>query len=79
MLAALDQFVRVMLVLEDLQFADPESVAIVEYLADNLACERVLCVATLRDTAPSLALDMVRAVHARRAATVDPETPAGPR
>ncbi len=58
------------LVLEDLQFADPESVAIVEYLADNLATERVLCVATLRDTEPSLALDMVRAVHARRAATV---------
>jgi DNA-binding CsgD family transcriptional regulator len=58
------------LVLEDLQFADPESVAIVEYLADNLAGERVLCVATLRDTEPSLAQDMVRAVHARRAATV---------
>ena len=58
------------LVLEDLQFADPESIAIVEYLADNLATERVLCVATLRDTEPSLALDMVRSVHARRAATV---------
>ncbi|MDR2987066.1 MAG: AAA family ATPase, partial [Nocardiopsaceae bacterium] len=58
------------LVLEDLHFADPESVAIVEYLADNLQGERVLCVATLRDTEPSLAQDMVRAVHARRAATV---------
>jgi DNA-binding CsgD family transcriptional regulator len=58
------------LVLEDLQFADPESVAIVEYLADNLAGERVLCVATLRDTEPSLAQEMVKAVHARRAATV---------
>ncbi|MGN6794499.1 MAG: ATP-binding protein, partial [Streptosporangiaceae bacterium] len=58
------------LVLEDLHFADPESVAIVEYLADNLASERVLCVATLRDTEPSLAQDMVRAVHARRAATI---------
>ncbi|HEX5188274.1 MAG TPA: AAA family ATPase [Streptosporangiaceae bacterium] len=58
------------LVLEDLQFADPESVAIVEYLADNLATERVLCVATLRDTEPSQALDMVRAVHSRRAVTV---------
>ena len=58
------------LVLEDLQFADPESVAIVEYLADNIASERVLCVATLRDTEPSLAQDMIRAVHARRAATV---------
>jgi DNA-binding CsgD family transcriptional regulator len=58
------------LILEDLHFADPESVAIVEYLADNLAGERVLCVATLRDTEPSLAQEMVRAVCARRAATV---------
>jgi DNA-binding CsgD family transcriptional regulator len=58
------------LVLEDLQFADPESVAIVEYLADNLAGERVLCLATLRDTEPSLAQDVLKAVHARRAATV---------
>jgi hypothetical protein len=58
------------LVLEDLHFADPETVAIVEYLADNLAGERVLCVATLRDTEPSTALDMVRASHARRAANV---------
>ncbi|HKR71023.1 MAG TPA: AAA family ATPase [Streptosporangiaceae bacterium] len=58
------------LILEDLHFADPESVAIVEYLADHLAGERVLCLATLRDTEPSLAQDMVRAVHARRSATV---------
>ena len=42
-----------LLVLEDLHWADPETVTIVEYLADNLATERVLCVATLRDESPS--------------------------
>ena len=59
-----------LLVLEDLHFADPETLAIVEYLADNLAGEPVLCVATLRDSAPSPALDMVRSLHARRAASI---------
>ena len=59
-----------LLVLEDLQFADPETLAIVEYLADNLAGERVLCLATLRDAEPSEALNVVRSLRARRAATV---------
>jgi DNA-binding CsgD family transcriptional regulator/tetratricopeptide (TPR) repeat protein len=59
-----------LLVLEDLQWADPETLAVVEYLADSLAGRRVLCVATLRDSEPSAALDMVSAVQARRAATV---------
>ena len=34
------------LVLEDLHWADQETLALLEYLADNLAAERVLCVAT---------------------------------
>ena len=59
-----------MLVLEDLHWADPETLAVVEYLADSLAGRRVLCVATLRDTEPCPALDVVRTVHARRAATI---------
>src|ERR1022692_1027127 len=59
-----------LLVLEDLHFADPETLAIVEYLADNLSGEPVLCLATLRDSAPSAALDMVRSAHASRAASV---------
>ncbi len=37
-----------LLVLEDLHWADPETLAILEYLADNLAGTRLLCVATLR-------------------------------
>jgi DNA-binding CsgD family transcriptional regulator len=60
------------LVLEDLHWGDPETLAIVEYLADNVACTPVLCVATLRDTAPSAGLDAARSAEARRTAvTVD--------
>jgi len=55
------------LVLEDVHWADPETLAILEYLADNLAGTRVLCVATLRDSEPSAGLDCVRALNARRA------------
>ncbi len=58
-----------LLVLEDLQWADPETLAIVEYLADNLAGTSVLVVATVRDTEPSAGLDLLRSITARRAAT----------
>jgi predicted ATPase len=37
-----------LLVLEDLHWADRETLALLEYLADNLAAERMLCVGTLR-------------------------------
>jgi len=37
------------LVLEDLHWADQETLMLLEYLADNLAAERVLCLATLRE------------------------------
>ncbi|GAB2738846.1 helix-turn-helix transcriptional regulator [Sinomonas soli] len=46
------------LVLEDLHWADPETVAAVEYLAGNLAGQRLLLVLTLRDTQASAALDL---------------------
>ncbi len=58
------------LVLEDIHWADPETLAIVQYLADNLAGKQVLCLATLRDSAPSAGLDTVRSIHARRAAPI---------
>src|SRR5215469_1740941 len=57
-----------LLVLEDLQWADPETLAIVEYLADNIARSRILCIATLRDTPPSAGLSLLRSLSARRAA-----------
>ena len=53
-------------VLEDLQWADPETLAIVEYLADNLSSEPVLCVITLRHERPSPGLDLARVCCARR-------------
>jgi DNA-binding CsgD family transcriptional regulator len=58
-----------LLVLEDLHWADPETLAIVEYLADNIATASVLCLVTLRDTEPSAGLDLLHSVSARRAAT----------
>jgi DNA-binding CsgD family transcriptional regulator len=56
----------VLLVLEDLHWADPETVTIVEYLADNVAAERVLCVVTVRDEVRPPGLELARALHARR-------------
>jgi DNA-binding CsgD family transcriptional regulator/tetratricopeptide (TPR) repeat protein len=55
-----------LVVLEDLHWADPETLRIVEYLADNLAAERVLCLATVRDERPSAGLELGRALQARR-------------
>jgi DNA-binding CsgD family transcriptional regulator/tetratricopeptide (TPR) repeat protein len=57
------------LVLEDLQWADPETLSIVEYLAENLASEPVMCLSTLRSE-PSPALGLVRRLSAGRAASV---------
>src|SRR6266540_3522223 len=38
--------------LEDLHWADAETLALVEYLADNAAAERLLCLATMRSDEP---------------------------
>ena len=47
-----------LLVLEDLRWADRETLALLEYLADNLAAERVLCLGTLRDEPGGGAADL---------------------
>jgi DNA-binding CsgD family transcriptional regulator/tetratricopeptide (TPR) repeat protein len=52
------------LALDDLQWADPESLAVVEYLADNLATEPVFMLWAARDT-PGPAAELARAVAAR--------------
>jgi DNA-binding CsgD family transcriptional regulator len=57
-----------LLVLEDLQWADPETLATVDYIIDQVADRPVLCLATLRDDEPSACLDMVRMIHCRRSA-----------
>jgi DNA-binding CsgD family transcriptional regulator len=59
-----------LLVLEDLHWADPETIAIVEYLADNIADTKICCLITIRDTEPSTALDLLASLTARRAATI---------
>ncbi len=59
-----------LLVLEDLHWADPETLAIVEYVAENLDDRPVACLATLRDSEPSAGLDLVRALSARRVASL---------
>jgi len=58
------------LVLEDLHWADRETLGLLEYLADNLGSERVLCVATLREEGDAAAL--ARALAARGSAAVLP-------
>ncbi len=45
-----------LLVLEDLHWADPETLAVVEYLADNLPSEPVVCLATIRTEEASAAI-----------------------
>ncbi|HUJ06528.1 MAG TPA: AAA family ATPase [Streptosporangiaceae bacterium] len=59
-----------LLVLEDLHWADPETLAILEHLAGSLAGTRVLCLATVRDSEPSAGLDAVRSIGAAGAASI---------
>jgi DNA-binding CsgD family transcriptional regulator/tetratricopeptide (TPR) repeat protein len=57
-----------LLLIEDLQWADPESVAVLEYVVDNLAGAPLLVVATLRDGEPGPGADVAADLVARRAA-----------
>ena len=59
-----------LLVLEDLHWADPNTVALVDHLTDNLERAPVLCLATVRSEEPSGGRDLARAVAARRSAPV---------
>ena len=64
-----------LLVLEDLHWADPETLAVVDYLADTLAAERVLCLATTRSVRPSPIADVLDRLRSRRVGTVLPLAP----
>jgi len=57
-----------LMVVEDLQECDAETLAVVEYLADNLAGQPAMLLATVR-TEPGKALDLVRAAIQRDAGT----------
>ena len=64
-----------LLVIEDLHWADPETLAVVDYLADTFAAERVLCLATTRSAGPSHAADVLDRLRSRRVGTVLPLAP----
>src|SRR4029077_11023515 len=57
-----------LLVLEDLHWADPDTLAVVEYLSDNLSAEPVLCLATCRSETMSAGGGLVARVPGRRTA-----------
>jgi DNA-binding CsgD family transcriptional regulator len=59
-----------LLVLEDLHWADPESLAVLEYLADNVGAERIVCVGTLRPEEGGAGRQLTRTLVDRRAARV---------
>ena len=61
LLRALGPDAGCLLILEDLHWADRETLALLEYLADNISAEPVLCVGTLRaeqGAAARLAMDL---------------------
>ena len=58
------------LVIEDLQWAHLDTLAVVEYLADNVATEPVVLVLTVRSEERSRAVDLVSRLEARGAAGV---------
>jgi predicted ATPase len=65
-----------LLVLEDLHWADADTLAVVEYLTDNLAPEPVAIIATLRPEQGD-ALALAHALRARHVATVVTVEPLG--
>lgn len=52
--------------LEDLQWADPDTLAVVEYLADHLMETAATCVVTVRSQPRCAATDLVHTLSARR-------------
>jgi predicted ATPase len=66
-----------LVVLEDLHWADPDTLAIVEYLGDNLADSRVLCVATIRTEPRTAAAELLDRLASRGATLAVPLTRLG--
>src|SRR5215472_3629880 len=61
---------RCLLVLEDLHWSDLETLSLLEYLADNLSAEPVLCVGTFRADEGSDAADLAAKLESRGYAEV---------
>ena len=58
------------LVAEDVHWADPETLAVLDYLSDAAPTASVLCLMTVRSDAPSQGLHLARRLQARRSATL---------
>lgn len=67
------------LVLEDLQWADPETLHAIEYLADHSPDRPVTCLVTLRDEPGTAAMAMATRLEARRCVDVIRLRPLAPR
>jgi DNA-binding CsgD family transcriptional regulator len=59
-----------LLVLEDIHWADPETLAVVDHLTEHLERAPVLCLVTVRSDEPSDGRELVRRVASRRSAAV---------
>ena len=59
-----------LMVLEDLHWADPDTLDVIEYLADNVGREPVLCVGTLRRWPSTPASDLADRLGTRNSASV---------
>lgn len=66
-----------LMVLEDLHWADPDTLDVIEYLADNVGREPVLCVGTLRRWPPTPASDLADRLGRRNSASVIELAPLG--
>ncbi|MDQ6728467.1 MAG: AAA family ATPase [Actinomycetota bacterium] len=59
-----------LIVLEDLHWADGDTLAVLDYLADAVDGERIAGLVTLREDEPSAGRDLIYALHGRRVADV---------
>ncbi|MFD8823689.1 helix-turn-helix transcriptional regulator [Streptomyces sp. NPDC059605] len=76
LLSVLGQERGCVILLEDLHDSDTETIAVVEYVIDNVADLPVLLLGTLRPE-PGVALDLVRSAEQRQVATVRELAPLG--
>ena len=70
LLGTVDDGRGLLVVLEDLHWADPETLDVVEYLVDNIGDQPVLCVSTTRPDAHGAVPDRLGALVVRGSASL---------
>lgn len=68
-LSALAASAGAVMVIEDLQWADADSLAVVDYLADHLSSSPLMAVATVRTSGSDRASELARSLGSRHSAT----------